>query len=171
MLQYFGQLGAHKLASKPHYTWKNMSPVFAAHSWPQSAVSLSHARTDESTFTPFPPVSDSIWSAARCLTFHARKRHSVHLSLQRHADFHLFDPPCHNIWTPRPDSSYTRSEPTICPGAYSSGVINTPLSYFAVINTRRIRPTKRDTFNGGGSPSSLQMLPLFHSQRCLETIA
>lgn len=147
-----------------------MLAVFAAHSWPQSAVSLSNQRLNIHPFplqflTAFDPqpgawlfmhasVTVSICLCSATLTF-------IFL-IRRVTTYGLLD-------QTRPTAS---SEPTICPGAYSSGVINTPLFHSAVINTRRIHPTKRDTFNRGGvSPSSLQMLPLFHSQRCFESAA
>lgn len=58
----------------------------------------SHIHKERHTISthPFPPVSDGIWSAARCRPvcapdfFRSRLRHRVHLSLQRHTDFHLF---------------------------------------------------------------------------------
>lgn len=76
----------------------------------------------------------------------------VHLSLQPHTDFHLFDLWCHNIWTRGPNLSCTNPAANntswntfrcpMTPGSNTHTRTNIHTSF--VINTRHIHQIKQD---------------------------
>lgn len=146
-----------------------LSPYFC----PYNVVSLTHTHRQSSLLSSFQwyLICSQVARLPACATFRACMCHRVHLSLQSHTDFHLFDLLCHNIWTPRPVSSCThpRSQQSVLEHiqmCYVSWLTNTP-RLFHCYKYQTHSSDKTWHVYRGVSQSSLQIFPLFHIQHCL----